>query len=153
MGLPALRSTPAVVVQSIQDGNGDEPSLPRPGWLGPDPLRNPLPNPLVWPCAVEVFDVFLDHAVKLPFPDNQEVIEAFSPHAPYEPLADRVGLWSAIGGLEDFNGAYLSSTCEVDAVLAVPVADQETRGWAIGVLAKNLVRGCLGDSRAYAACL
>ena len=88
------------MVQSIQDGNGDEPSSPRPGWLGYGPLWNPLPNPLVWPCSVEVFDVFLDYAMKLPVPDNQQVIEAFSPQAPQEPFADRVGLWSAVGRLQ-----------------------------------------------------
>jgi hypothetical protein len=41
-----------------------------------------MPNPLVWPRSVEVPDVFLDHPMKLPVPDNQEVIEAFSPHPP-----------------------------------------------------------------------
>jgi len=116
------------VVQSIEDGNGDEPSSPRPGRRGNGPPWNPLPNPLVWPRLVEIPDVFLDHAMKLPVPDNQQVIEAFSPHAPQEPFADRVGRWSAVGGLEDFNGACLSDSCGIVAVLAVPVADQETRG-------------------------
>jgi hypothetical protein len=36
------------------------PRLGQTGWGGV-PLRNPLPNPLVWPCSVEVFDVFLDY--------------------------------------------------------------------------------------------
>jgi hypothetical protein len=78
----------------------DEPSSPRPGWLGHDPLRSPLSNPLVWPRSNEVCDVFLDHPMKLPVPDNQQVIEAFSPHAPQEPFADRVSLWSAVGRLQ-----------------------------------------------------
>ena len=116
------------MVQSIQDGNGDEPSSPRPGWLGHDPLRNPLRNPLVWPRSVEVFDVFLDHAMKLPVPEDQDVIKGFSPQAPQEPFADRVGLWSAVGGLEDFDGACPRNSCELVAVLAVPIANQETWG-------------------------
>ena len=91
---------PVVVVQPVEDENCDESSSPQPGWLGPDALRNPLPNPLVWPRSVEIPDVFLDHAMKLRVPNNQEVIKAFYPHAPYEPFADRVGLWSAVGGLE-----------------------------------------------------
>jgi hypothetical protein len=37
----------------------------------------------VWPCSVEVFDVFLDYAMKVPVPDNQQVIKAFSPQAPH----------------------------------------------------------------------
>ena len=69
-GLRALRSTPVVVVQPVEDGNRDEPSSPRPGWLGPGPSWNPLPNPLVWPCSVEVFDVFLDDPMKVPVPDK-----------------------------------------------------------------------------------
>jgi hypothetical protein len=71
--------------------------------LGDDALRNPLLNPLVWPCTVEVFDEFLDHPMKVTVPGNQQVIEAFSPQAPQKPFADRVGLWSAVGDLEDFN--------------------------------------------------
>jgi len=81
-GLPALRSTPVVVVQCIHDGNGDEPSSPRPGWRGNGSPWNPLSNPLVRPRSVEIPDVFLDHLMKLPIPDNQQVIEAFSPQAP-----------------------------------------------------------------------
>jgi len=50
------------------------------GW-GRVPPRNPLANPLVRPFAVEVFDVFLDYPMELPVPDNQQVIEAFSPQA------------------------------------------------------------------------
>jgi len=99
-GTRGSHGTSVVVVQSIEYRNRDEPSSPRPGWLGHDTLTNPISNPLVWPCSVEVFDVFLDYAMKVPVPDNQQVIEAFSPHAPHEPFADRVGFWSAVGGLE-----------------------------------------------------
>ena len=116
------------MVQSIEDGNRDEPSAPRPGWLRPDPLRNLLSNPLVWPCAVEVFDIFLDYPMKLPVPDHEQVIEAFSPHALQESFADCVGLWSAVGCLQDFNGACLSDSGEIVGVLAVAVADEETWG-------------------------
>jgi hypothetical protein len=85
-------------MQSIEDGDRDEPSSPGPAWHGP--LRNPLRNSLVWPCPVEVFDVFLDYPMKLPVSDNQQVIKAFSSHAPQEPFANRVGLWSAVGRLQ-----------------------------------------------------
>ena len=130
LGKGGFLSAPVVVVQSIEDRNGDEAPSPRPGWLRHDPLRNPLPNPLVWPCSVVVFDVFLDHPMKLPVPDKQDVIGAFSPHAPEESLADRVGSWSVVGRLQDLKGAYLS-ICEMVAVFAVPVANQEAWGQAI----------------------
>ena len=104
-------------------------SLPRLGQAGwGRVLPGILLNPLVRPCTVEVFDVFLDHAMKLPVPDNQQVIEAFSPQAPHALFADGVGLWSAVGRLQDFNGAYPCNSCELVAVLAVPVANQKTRG-------------------------
>jgi len=66
--------------------------------------------------------------MKLPVPDNQQVIKAFPPQAPQEPFADRVGLWSAVGRNQDFYGACLCDAREIVAVLAVPVANQETRG-------------------------
>jgi hypothetical protein len=145
------------VVQPVEDGNRDEPSSPRPGWLGHDPPWNPLPNPLVWPCSVEVFDVFLDDPMKLPVPDNQQVIEAFSPQAPQEPFADRVGLGSAVGRLQDFNGACLSDSCEIVAVLAIPVADQEAWGLAMGGdvanrSARGLSPACYGDLTSLEYC-
>jgi hypothetical protein len=85
-------------MQSVEDGDRDEPSSPGPAWH--DPLRNPLSNPLVWPCSIIVFDVFLDHAMKLPVPDNQKVIEALSPDTSQEPFADRVGLRSPVECLQ-----------------------------------------------------
>ena len=65
-GNPGSHSTTVVVVQSVEDGNRDEPSSPWPGWQGNGPPWNPLSNPLVWPCSVEVVDVFLDCAMKVP---------------------------------------------------------------------------------------
>ena len=115
-------------MQSIEDGNRDEPSSPRPGWPGHDPLRNPLPNPLVWPYSIEGSDIFFDYLMKLPVPDKHQVIKAFSPQAPQEPFADRVGLRSAVGRLQDFNGACLCDSCEIVALLAVPIANQEAWG-------------------------
>ncbi|HLC04956.1 MAG TPA: hypothetical protein VJK02_18125, partial [Anaerolineales bacterium] len=80
---------------SIQDGNGDEPSSHRPGWLGHDPLGHPLSNPLVWPYLVYVFDVLVDYAMKLPVPENQDVIEAIAPRAPQNLRRSR---WPLEGG-------------------------------------------------------
>ena len=78
--------------------------------------------------------------MKLLVPENQQVIEAFSPHALQEPFADRVGLWSAVGRLQDFNGACLCDSCEIVAVLAVPIANQEAWGQAIGCCLPELLR-------------
>ena len=63
-----------------------------------------------------------------PVPENQDVIEAFSPHAPPEPFADSVGLSSAAERLQDFNVACPCDSCEPMAILAVPIANRETWG-------------------------
>ena len=117
---------PVIVMQSVEDGDRDEPSSPGPAWHGP--LRNPLSNPLVWSCEVEVFDIFLDYPMKLPDLDHEQVLEAFSPHGLPESFADRVGLGSAVGLLQDFNGAWLGDLGEIVAVLAIQVAGEETWG-------------------------
>ena len=69
--------------------------------------------------------------MKLPVPDKQQVIKAFSPHTPQEPFADGVGLWSTVGRLGESNRARLSDSSRTVAVLAVPVENRETRGRAI----------------------
>jgi hypothetical protein len=118
------------MVQSIEDGNRDEPSAPRPGWL--------MPTPLVWPSAAEGFDIFHDYPMKSPVPDHQDLIEAFSPHTRLESFADRIGLWRAVGCLEDFNGGCLGVSGEIVAAPAIPIANRRTqrssKGCSLGKL-------------------
>ena len=61
-------------------------------WQGNGPPWNPLPNLPVWSWSVEVLDVFLDHTMKLPVPDNQQNIGPLSPQTPQEPFAERCPL-------------------------------------------------------------
>jgi hypothetical protein len=86
--------------------------LGQPGW-GTSP-SNPPPNPLMWTCSIEVFNVFLDHRIDRRVPDNQGLIEAFPPHAPDESPGARDVLWSAVGGVKDPNAARLRDLCESD---------------------------------------
>lgn len=76
--------------QSNEDWNRDEPSPSLAVWLRHDSPKNPLPDPLVWTCLIEVFDMFLDYRMKLAVVDNEQVIDAFSPHALQESFADCV---------------------------------------------------------------
>jgi len=62
-----------------------------------------LPNPLMRSCLVEVDHIGIEHALELPLMQNQQVIEAFLPHAPGEALTDRIGLWPVIGGCENLD--------------------------------------------------
>ena len=91
------------MVQSIEDRRRDKSPLAWPGSLGFDPPWNSLPNPLVRRGAVETTDVFLDDVMQMSFSNNQQVIEAFSPHTSQEPFAERVGFPNAVGCLQDFN--------------------------------------------------
>jgi hypothetical protein len=65
----------------------------------PEPFRYLLRNPLMRSCLVEVDHIGIEHALELPLMQNQQMIEAFLPHAPQEALTDRIGSWRVIGGL------------------------------------------------------
>ena len=65
--------------------------------------RDLLPNPLMRSCLVEVDHIGIERALELPLMQNQQVIEAFLPHAPGEALTDRIGLWPVIGGCENLD--------------------------------------------------
>jgi len=56
--------------------------------------RNTLLDPLVGPGVVEVLHVLLHHSGQMTF--AQEVIEALSPQAAQEALANGVRLWRSI---------------------------------------------------------
>ena len=44
-------------------------------------VRNPLPKPLGGSSLIEIQDIGLEEAVELPLMEDQEMIQACSPHA------------------------------------------------------------------------
>ena len=79
------------MMQATENWEGDHSSFAskcRPCMLLLD--WDPLLNALMWSCLIEVDNVLLEHVAQVPFPEDQQVIEAFAAQAPYQPLADRI---------------------------------------------------------------
>jgi len=69
-------------MQSTQHGNGDH--LIRLMWWRSRKrwrVRNPLPDPLMWPSLIIVHDIGLEETVEMFLMQDQEMIQAFPPHA------------------------------------------------------------------------
>ena len=64
---------------------------------------NALLDPLVRPGMVEVLFVLLHRPVQVPFAENQDVVEALSPQAAEESLAEGVRPWRLIRSLQHFD--------------------------------------------------
>jgi hypothetical protein len=54
-------------------------------------FRDPLPNPLMRSCLVEVGDIAIEHALELFLLQDQQVVQAFLSHTSQEALADSIG--------------------------------------------------------------
>ncbi len=50
----------------------------------------------MWSGLVEVRDVHIEDALELPLMEDQQVVQAFLPHAPQEAFADGIGSWRMI---------------------------------------------------------
>jgi len=57
----------------------------------------------MWSGLVEVRDVHIEDALELPLMEDQQVVQAFLPHAPQEAFADGIGSWRMIRGFEHLN--------------------------------------------------
>jgi len=102
-------------------------------WSEGVPLRNLLLYPLMWTGVIEILDVFPDHAMQVPFSQNQDVIKTFSPHTAQKLFAERVGFRSAIGRLQDFNRASLRDSHEgfPTQSVAIAIPNQKARRLAV----------------------
>jgi hypothetical protein len=90
-------------MQTTQYGARDDLYAPR--WLSPlqGLARDSLPNSLVRSRMVEVPLILSHHPVQVPLTQDQEMVEAFSPHAAQEPLTDRVCPRRSIRRSQDLN--------------------------------------------------
>jgi len=68
-------------------------------------LRNPLLDPLMWPGLIEISHGFTDHAIQMALPQNQDVIQAFSPYASQQAFANRICFWISVRRFQDLNQA------------------------------------------------
>jgi hypothetical protein len=66
-------------------------------------LRNLLLDALMWSCLVEVRHIGIEDAVELLLMEDEQMIEALTPHTTQEPLTDGIGAWGVIGGFENLD--------------------------------------------------
>jgi len=83
-------------------------------------------------CLVEVRYVRIEDALELPLMQDQQVIEAFLPHTPQEPLTDGIGSRGVIRGFENFDVTRLCNPREAHPKLAIVITDEVLRPCTIG---------------------
>jgi hypothetical protein len=66
----------------------------------------------------------MEHAVELLLLKDQQVIEAFLPHAPHEALADRIGSGCMIRRFQDLDAAGCGHARETGPKFVVVIANQ-----------------------------
>jgi hypothetical protein len=118
------------------------------------PSRDVLRQSLMGTGAVEERAVLLQHALKMPSPEDDDMVEAFSTHRPEEALAGRVHQRSVDCRPKDADTSAESSSIKVSSKLGVIISHDELRKLGVegGRVAQLLSRpGRLG-ARVAATC-
>src|SRR5207248_4858360 len=122
---PVSGSPAVVMVQPTHDGKSDHlVSCILRGGNQSALYRDLLPNPLMRSCLVEVDHIGIEHALELPLMQNQQVIEAFLPHAPQEALTDGIGSGCMNLRFEDLDRACFRNTSKARPKLAIIITNQ-----------------------------
>jgi hypothetical protein len=87
-------------------------------------LRDLLLDPLMGSCLVEVGHIGMEHTLKLLLLKDQQVIEAFSPHAPQKAFADGIGSWSMNRGLKNLDATCGRHPSKARPEFVVVISDQ-----------------------------
>ncbi len=86
-----LCSPSVVMMQATENGECDDSPIATRGWRCKLLLDwEPLLNALMRSRLVEVDDILFEHPAEVGFAQNEDVIQAFTAHAPQQPFADRV---------------------------------------------------------------
>jgi hypothetical protein len=83
-----------------------------------------LLDTLVWSGLVEVQDIGLEEAVELFLVQDQEMIQAFSPHAPSKAFTDGIRLWRSIRSSKHLDATCCRHSCEILAKFSIIIANQ-----------------------------
>ena len=114
-------------------------------------LRNLLLDALIWSCLVEVRHVGVEDALELLLMEDQQMIEALTPHTAQEPLTDGIGAWGVIGGFEHLDATRFSNPIEGHPKLAIVITDEVLRTHTIGRgFSKLLCRPRVGGRACHA---
>jgi hypothetical protein len=87
-------------------------------------FRDPLRNPLMRPCLVEIGHIVIEHALELLLVEDQQVVQAFLSHTPQKALADRIGSRSMIRGIQNLNGTGDRHPSKAGPKFAVIITNQ-----------------------------
>jgi hypothetical protein len=90
-------------------------------------------------CLVEVDHIRVEHALELLLMQNQQVVQAFLPHAPQKTLADDIGSWGMNRRFEDLDRARFRHTNKARPKLPVVIT--------------NEILGCLSIGRGFSQSL
>ena len=90
-------------------------------------------------CLVEVDHIRVEHALELLLMQNQQVVQAFLPHAPQKTLADGIGSWGMNRRFEDLDRARFRHTSKARPKLPVVIT--------------NEILGCLSIGRGFSQLL
>jgi hypothetical protein len=63
-------------------------------------LRNLLMNTLMWSGFIEIRNVSMQDTMQLLLMEDQQVIQALSPHTQEKAFTNGIGSWCVVGGLE-----------------------------------------------------
>jgi hypothetical protein len=87
-------------------------------------IRNPLPKPLVGSSLIEIQDIGLEDAVELPIMEDQEMIQAFSPHASQKTFADSICEASSVRYSEHFDATRCCHACKMQSEFLIVISNQ-----------------------------
>lgn len=86
-----------------------------------------LPDPLMRPGMVEVEDIRVEYPLKLLLMQDEQMVEAFTPHTPKKTFTDGIGSRSVIRYCENLDVTCLGNPCEAHPELAIMIPDEILR--------------------------
>src|SRR5258708_39030427 len=94
-------------------------------------LRDLLLDTMVWSRSIEILGIGMKYTMQLLLLENEEVIEARSPHTPQKAFADRVGSGRVIRRFKNLDAARCCNTSETRSKLAIMITNEILRSLAI----------------------
>jgi hypothetical protein len=110
-------------------------TLPLSSCGGTDPAccsGNGTPDALMRPGSVKEVHVCVEHAVELFLMQDEQMIEAFTPHASQKPFTDGIGSWGVIRYCENLDVTCVCEPCEAYPKLAIMITNKVLRSLAKG---------------------
>ncbi len=81
----------------------------------------------MWSCLVEVRHIGIEDPVELLLLQDEQMIEALTPHTAQEPLTNGIGAWGVIGGCEHLDATRFGNPREGHPKLAIIIKDEVLR--------------------------